>query len=132
MTPEAEDYLEKARHALLEAKAVIAIDLTNAAGRAAYLVAYHAAQALIFHRTGRIAKTHGGVRAEFARVTKDDPAIDREYVTFLARAYSLKEIADYETGPGAIVPHERATAAIETAGRFIERISTLVAKPNPA
>ena len=62
MTPEVGDYLGKARQALSEARAVMAIDLTEAAGRAAYLAMFHAAQALIFDRTGSIAKTH----SEFA------------------------------------------------------------------
>lgn len=48
MTPETADYLDKARRVLNEAKAVLAIDLTEAAGRAAYLAGFHAAQALIF------------------------------------------------------------------------------------
>ena len=129
MTPESRDYIAKARDALGEAKAVMSLLLTNAAGRAPYLAAYHAAQALIFHRTGRIAKTHSGVRAEFARLAKDDSAIDREFVTFLAHAYSLKEIADYETGPDAVVPPEHAVAAIATAERFIDQIGTVISDP---
>ena len=77
MTPEVGDYLGKARQALSEARAVMAIDLTEAAGRAAYLAMFHSAQALIFDRTGSIAKTPSGVRSEFARITKDDYRVSR-------------------------------------------------------
>ncbi|MEJ2389491.1 MAG: HEPN domain-containing protein [Chromatiaceae bacterium] len=85
---------DKARRTLEEARVVLAIGLSEPAGRAAYLAAMHAAQALIFHRTGRVAKTHSGVRSEFARLTKDDPAIGGGLSTFLAEAYVLKQIAD--------------------------------------
>jgi hypothetical protein len=35
-------------------------------------------------------------------------------------------VADYEVGPEAIVPLAEAEEAIETAGRFIEIIATLL------
>jgi uncharacterized protein (UPF0332 family) len=38
------------------------------AGRAAYLAGYHAAQALIFERTGREAKTHKGAHTQFNKM----------------------------------------------------------------
>jgi uncharacterized protein (UPF0332 family) len=53
---ETERYLDKARQTLNEARAVIEIDLSEAAGRAAYLAAFHAAQALIFERIGKMPK----------------------------------------------------------------------------
>ena len=40
----------------------------------------------------RIAKTHSGVRSEFARVAKEDPKIDRKLASFLAQAYNLKSL----------------------------------------
>jgi uncharacterized protein (UPF0332 family) len=96
--PEARDYLDRARRLLKEARSVAAIKLSEAAGRAAYLAAFHASQAFIFDRIGKIAKTHTGVRSEFARLAKDDPRIDRAFPTFLARAYNLKTAADYAVG----------------------------------
>jgi uncharacterized protein (UPF0332 family) len=68
--PESAQYLEKARQALKEARAVAGIELVEAAGRAAYLATFHAAQALIFERTGKVAKTHRGVHAQFSRMAK--------------------------------------------------------------
>jgi uncharacterized protein (UPF0332 family) len=91
---------------------MLAMAYNDAAGRSAYLAGFHAAQALISERTGRAVKTHRGVSSELHRLTKDDPRLDIELRAFLGRTYSLKAIADYETGPGAEVSPERATQAI--------------------
>lgn len=126
MTPEAHEYLAKSRQLLEEARAVFAIHLLEAAGRAAYLAAYHAAQAFIFDRTGKIAKTHSGVRSEFSRLAKNEPRIERRFLTFLGQAYTLKEAADYGMGPNAKVPPERAATAIETTACFIDVVTSLL------
>ena len=68
MTPEAEHYLEKAQQCLSNARAELDIRLSNDAGRNAYLAVFHAAQALIFERTGKVAKTDRGVHSEFANL----------------------------------------------------------------
>lgn len=126
MTPEADRFLEKARQCLANARANLGIGLSNDAGRNAYFAAFHAAQALIFERAGKIAKTHQGVQGEFYRLAKDEPSIDKNFPVFLSQAYNLKAVADYETGPDSIVPPERAAVAIETAGCFIECIAGLI------
>jgi uncharacterized protein (UPF0332 family) len=54
------------------------------AGRAAYLAAFHAAEALIFERTGKVPKTHKGVNIEFLRLTKDDPRFPPDQRGFLS------------------------------------------------
>jgi hypothetical protein len=59
----------------------------------------HAAQALIFETNGRIYKSHGPVQGEFSRLVKDDARVDDQLRAFLGHSYSLKAIADYETGP---------------------------------
>lgn len=129
MKPEVGGFLAKARKSLLEAQAVIGINLTEAAGRAAYFAAYHTAQALIFDRSGKVAKTHSGVRSEFSRLTKDDPTIDREFSVFLGQAYTFKVIADYEMETSGVLPRERAQEAIAAAARFINSITVLVQPP---
>ena len=48
MTPEAARYLDKARQSLAHVRAILAIELGEDAGQAAYLGAFHAAQAFIF------------------------------------------------------------------------------------
>jgi len=80
---------------------MLGVRLNDAAGRTAYFAGFHAAQALIFERVGRVFKSHRGVQAEFLRLTKNDPKVTPALRGFLSRAYNLKAIADYEAGPGA-------------------------------
>jgi uncharacterized protein (UPF0332 family) len=120
-------YLDKSRELLDEAAAILRIDLYEAAVRTAYLAGFHAAQALIFETSGRIYKSHSGVHGEFSRLVKDDPHVDDDLRAFLGRTYSLKAIADYETGPGSHVSAESARDAITTARRFIALIAGLLA-----
>lgn len=117
MKSETAAYLDKGRALLDRASALLARGFVDDAGRAVYLAGFHAAQAFIFEAVGRSPKTHGGVRAEFSRLTKDEPAIDLESRAFLGRAYNLKAIADYETGPGAKVTPAQAAEAIAGAKR---------------
>ncbi len=128
MTPEAFRYLEKARQCLSNGRATLAIGLSNDAGRNAYLAAFHAAQAFIFESTGKAAKTHSGVRSEFSRLAKEEPRLDKSFSSFLAHAYTLKEVADYEMGPNSDIPMERSAAAIETAAHFLDCIAELLSE----
>jgi uncharacterized protein (UPF0332 family) len=88
---------------------------------------FHAAEAYIFEQTGKIAKTHCGVRSEFARLARIEPRIGCNLVTFLGTAYQFKIRADYGVGSSAtpIMPAE-AVAAISMAARFIETIARLL------
>ncbi|HJU19595.1 MAG TPA: HEPN domain-containing protein [Stellaceae bacterium] len=127
MTPEAREHLDKARDYLTKARAMLEImHYSDEAARAAYLAGFHAAQALASERTGRIAKSHSGMRSMFAQLAKDDPRIDRTATRFLARAYRFKEIADYGTGPQAVVSITDAQEAIDSAARFIDGITGLL------
>lgn len=126
MSPEAAGYLEKARACLGYAKTNLRVELGNDAGRNAYLAAFHAAQALIFERSGKVAKSHQGVHAEFSRIAKDEPAIGVEERRFLAQSYNLKAVADYEFGPDAVIPLERALSAIAGAERFVGCVAALL------
>ena len=127
MTPEAERYLAKARLTLAHAHVMLTVNLTEDAGRAAYLAGFHAAEALIFERTGKATKTHKGLHTEFARLTRDEQRIDLDLRRFLPQTYDLKAICDYELGPGAVVPYERAAAAIELARRFVDCVAGILA-----
>jgi len=126
VTPEAKDYLEKARDDLSDARKIIAIPLAKVAARSAYYAAFHASEAFIIERTGKVAKTHSGVRTELARLLKDLPGAEKGLLTFLAQAYKYKEIGDYGVGHGAVVTDAEAIAAIEDAAHFIERIVVLL------
>lgn len=126
MTPQAAGFLERAQKLLAEADVMLSVKLNEAAGRTAYLAAFHIAQAFIFEHWGRVLKTHNGVQAEFLRLTKDDPRVDAELRLFLSRAYNLKAIADYETGPGSEITAERATVAVETGKQFVAHVANLI------
>jgi uncharacterized protein (UPF0332 family) len=120
-------FIGKSRGLLAQAEKMLAVDLAEAAGRTAYLAGLHAAQALIFERTGKIIKRHRGLQAAFRRLTEDEPGADPEMRSFLGRTYQLKTIADYDTDPASAVTFEQAQQAIQTAGRLITCIETLLA-----
>jgi uncharacterized protein (UPF0332 family) len=127
VTPEAEEHLDKAREALIKARGLLEVmHYSDEAARAAYLAGFHAAQALICERTGRVAKSHSGVRSAFARLVRDDPKVDRSLVSFLGRAYRFKEVADYGIGPDAIVTVAEAEEAIGSAQRFVDFMAGLL------
>jgi uncharacterized protein (UPF0332 family) len=126
VTPEAEDYLDKAQDDLEDARKIAAIHLAKVAARSAYYAAFHAAKALIIERTGKVVKTHSGVRTEFARLMKDGPGGERAMLTFLAQGYKYKEIGDYAVGRGAVVTDEEANDAIDNAAHFLERVTALL------
>jgi len=124
--PETAAYIAKARQSLKEASVLAVNDLADAAGRAAYLAAYHAAQAFVFEVTGKAAKTHNGVRSEFARLALNEPRIDQAFATFLARTYALKENADYAIGVEAALSISDAQQAIEGADHFVDEIARIL------
>ena len=126
MTPQSTRFLEKAQRLLIESETMLGVALYDAAGRTAYLAGFHAAQALIFERLGKIVKTHNGVQTEFLRLTKDEEGVDDELRSFVSRAYNLKAIADYETGVGDGVSPERATEAMSTGKLFVAHVTRLI------
>jgi uncharacterized protein (UPF0332 family) len=114
LKPETERYLDKARQSLNEARAVAGIELAEAAGRAAYLAMFHAAQALIFERSAKVPRTRiAGFTLNFRGF---------ELPRYLSQAYDFKTVADYEIGPDAVLPLAEAFTAIDMATKFIDRI----------
>jgi uncharacterized protein (UPF0332 family) len=111
MKPETADCLAKARECLDGAEQIAGLPLPQVAAREAYLAAFHAAEAYIFEQTGRTVKTHRGLRTIFSQLARNEPRIALEYLTFLARAYELKSIADYSVGPTARPDHQRRRRA---------------------
>jgi uncharacterized protein (UPF0332 family) len=119
MTPEAARFLENADHHLERGQIMLAAGLNYDVGRAAYLAAFHAAQAIIFERSRKVVKTHKGVNIEFLRLTKDDPAFMPDQHGFLSRAYDFKAVADYDTGPIAEVSSHEAIDAMAIAATLL-------------
>jgi uncharacterized protein (UPF0332 family) len=68
--------------------------LPHVAAREAYLAVFHAAEAYIFEQTGKVAKTHRGVRSEFARLAKAEQRIGRDLVTFLGASWRRLPVQD--------------------------------------
>lgn len=128
MKAETAAFLGKSREFLTKARNLLEVmNYNDEEGRAAYLGGLHAAQAPIFERIGRVIKRHRGVHNELRRLTEDEPRFDAELRAFLARAYNLKSITDYGTGPESEVTVEQARQAVETATRFVECIKVLMA-----
>ena len=98
---------------------------------AAYLAAFHAAQAIIFERTGKVYKSHKGVHIEFLRLTKNDPHFSPEQRGFLSKAYDFKAVADYDTGPIAEVSSQEAVDAIEAARKFLATVRRVLTPQPP-
>ena len=127
MKPEAADYLGKARHCLASAKTIAAAAVPDVAAREAYLAVYHAAEAYIFERTDKAAKTHRGVRSQFNRLAQHERRIGRDLLDFIDEGYQFKAIADYGIGPAIdAISAADATSAIDTAERFIDIIAELL------
>jgi uncharacterized protein (UPF0332 family) len=115
MRAETADYLDKARGNLADATKIARLPLPHIAAREAYLAVFHASEAYIFERTGKVAKTHRGVRSEFTPLARADQTISRDLITFLGAAYQFKTIADYAVGPAAApISDEDATADSST------------------
>ena len=98
MTPQSAAYLQSADGNLTDARRILAIDIPKQAARLAYYAQFYAAQALIFERTGKIAKTHKGVDRLFHKLARDVDGLGAELAATLSVGYHFKEIADYETG----------------------------------
>ena len=87
------------------------------------LAVFHAAEAYVFEQTGKVGKTHRGVRAEFSRLARSEPRIGHDLVAFLGAAYQFKTIADYAVGAAAAPISTRdAAVSISMAERFIDAI----------
>ena len=128
MTPETVLVLDRARDCLRDARRIAALPIPHVAAREAYLAVFHAAQAFILERSGRVVKTHTGVRSEFARLTQGKTSIGREVTRFLAISFEMKTIADYGTRHEGNIPPEKALAAIATAERLIGAVVELIGR----
>jgi uncharacterized protein (UPF0332 family) len=78
----------------------------------AYFAAFHTAEASIIQRTGKVANTHSGVLAEFARPLENEPDATREQLGYLARAYTFKQMGDYSAGEDATTRPKWANLAV--------------------
>jgi uncharacterized protein (UPF0332 family) len=121
---DAQRWLHKSHESLIFARHALSGGFSSEAGRAAYMAAYHAAQAFILVRSGRTPKTHSGTRSEFTRLVQSEPSMSQSVSAFLGRAYELKAYADYDqTQPTTSVDAQRA---IDEAVEFVEIVAKLL------
>jgi uncharacterized protein (UPF0332 family) len=131
MTSPARLHVAKARRVAIAVHRMIEAGLFEVATRDTYLAAFHAAQALVRLRAGRSVKTHAGLRSEFARLCKEDPRLNRDFSAFLARAYELKSVADYETGPYDAPTLAEAERAVEMDEGLIAVVEAILDTDEP-
>jgi uncharacterized protein (UPF0332 family) len=122
VTPNARAGLDNARRELEEARAILAIGLAHVAARSAYYATFHAAEAAIAEATGRVVKTHAGVRSLFSRIARENGKLGTDLGKILAQGYNFKEISDYGTDPRTVVSREDAEDMIILADRFVQRV----------
>ena len=132
MKSESANFLAIADRDLADARGNLGINIPHQAARLAYYAQFHAAQALIFERTGRISKSHKGVNKEFHRLVKTDPTFPPRFAAQLTKAYDYKDIADYDTGTATSITPIRARHAIATAENFVAVIRQALSPPPPS
>jgi uncharacterized protein (UPF0332 family) len=130
MNPETIQYINQANKIIIRADLMLSIGLNEDAARAAYIASFHVAQAYIFERTRKIAKSHHGVQTEFFRLTRDDSRVDPALRRFLSQSYEFKSVADYSTGDEAVTSAHEATDAVATAKSFIAHFRGLAPIPD--
>jgi uncharacterized protein (UPF0332 family) len=86
------------------------------------MAAFHAAQAILFERTGQVRKTRSGVRAAFSLLAKNSPSLGSDPGRSLARGCNLEEIVDCRPAPA--IDMATAEAAIRHAKSFVDRTTT--------
>ena len=67
-------------------------------------------------------ETYRSVRSQFNRLARQEPGIEREFLTFLGQGYEFRT----PTAINNISPDD-AASAVDTAGRFIDVITELLA-----
>ena len=101
------------------------------AARNAYYAAFHAAKALIYERSGRTHRSHGGVHTGFNQLSRTEPGIDPAMRTFLTVSYDFKRMSDYEIGQSGQVTPPIAAGAVKDAERFVAVVRQLLIPTSP-
>lgn len=122
--------MQLAREALEGAEEIVSnTSRPKVAAREAYLAVLHAARAVIFERTGKIAKTYVGTHSEIGRLAHTDPRIDPAFGRFLKTAFDAKLFADYGQGRPVATTIPEARAFVATAQTLVAHAEWLLAQP---
>ena len=125
MKPGSARYLNSAERKLIDADGIGSAGFIEVAAREGYLAALSAARAVIFEKTGKIAKTHVGVRTVFLRLVHEGMAFDVKLAEFLADGFELKTTVDY--GDRTEISPRSAADALVTARAFVAAARAVVA-----
>jgi uncharacterized protein (UPF0332 family) len=126
MTPAARRCLAAARQSLADAEVILGVRIARVSAREAYMAAFHAAEALVVEKTGKVVKTHAGLRTEFARLAQRSDHIGRWMTTFLANGFRFKSLSDYDVTLETPITVANAEALIADARTFVARIADLL------
>ncbi len=132
MKPETAVFLNAAEEAISNAHRILSVSVPDQAARLAYYAQFHAAQALIFERADKVAKTHKGVSKEFHRLAKAEAMFPVALAAQLSAAFAYKERADYITGTSGPITQAVASDAIAVAERFVDVVRQALASPPAA
>jgi uncharacterized protein (UPF0332 family) len=122
MKPETLAFLAAADRSLDNARRVLAIDIADQAARLAYYAQFHAAQALIFEQTGKVAKTHKGVDRQFHKLIRVHQNAPADLAAKLSASYYFKDIADYDASGTTSITAHQAIDVIAIAEAFVAEI----------
>jgi len=123
---ETADYLASAHRHLGYAPRNLSPETAPVAAREAYMAAFHAAQAPIFERTGKPAKTHNGAQSRFHELVRHEPRFPDAPRAFLLSGFALKSSADYSATEAPTL--DQARAATEKAEAFVRHVEVLLAR----
>jgi len=126
MKPETSDFLARAAEDLADGRKIATLPLPKATARCAYFAAFHAAEAFIFERSGKVAKTHSGVESEFSRLFRTVSGAEERLPRFLGETYVYKDISDYMAARRPAPSEAEAHETLETAARFSDNIRGLL------
>jgi uncharacterized protein (UPF0332 family) len=132
MKPQTQAFLMAAEVALLDAEVILNAKVPRQAARLAYYAQFHAAQALIFERAEKIAKTHKGVDREFHKIAKWEVTFAPGFAALLTKAYNYKDHADYNRDLSEPITPAVASDAIVTATQFVACVRQALASPSAA
>lgn len=107
---------------LAEARATAGIGANRASFAAAYMVWFHAARAVLF-RDGVREKSHHCIEVYLEAYVAAE-RLEEEWVLLFGRLRSRRHENQYSFGPAPA--DEEVAAAIDRAGRFVERIRMLL------
>jgi uncharacterized protein (UPF0332 family) len=127
MKSRTESYLDAADNAIRDAKRILEIEIPGQAARLAYYAQFHAAQALIFERTDKLAKTHRGTDRLSHELARVEPGLSSDLAATLTATYHFEEVVDYD--PGVPISAIDASAAIEAAEKFVAAVRAALNPP---